>query len=209
MWFRGIPYARTGGGLSACFRVAVAISLAVMAAMAPAQAAAKRPHLDAARTVDAPNGFSGVCARYSWACARSGRASPAGHDVLALAEKVNASINRQTREVADEVQYKRAEYWALPTARGGDCEDFALAKKQALIAGGVAPERLLIATVLDRRRNPHAILVLRTDAGDYVLDNLTNRILGWRETGYTFLRMQNPASPDQWSAVLAGGVLGG
>lgn len=209
MWFRGFPYARTRGGSPASLRAAMALILALAAVIAPAHASGKRPHLEATRSADAPEGFSGVCARYGWACARSGRAGSVGPDVLSLAEKVNAAINRQTREVSDESQYSRKEYWALPTDRGGDCEDFALAKKQALIGNGIAPERLLIATVLDRRSNPHAVLVLRTDGGDYVLDNLTNRILGWRETGYTFLRMQNPASPGQWSAILAGGVLGG
>ena len=209
MWFRGFPYARPEGGSPGHLRVCVALGLALMAALAPAHAAGQRPHLEALQSVDAPDGFSGVCARYGWACARSGRATSAGRDVLALAEKVNTSINRQTREVADEVQYNLSEYWALPTALGGDCEDFALAKKQALISNGVVPEQLLLATVLDQRGNPHAVLVLRTDSGDYVLDNLTNSILAWRETGYTFLRMQNPASPGQWKAVLAGGVLGG
>jgi predicted transglutaminase-like cysteine proteinase len=71
---------------------------------------------------------------------------------------------------------------------------------------GVAAERLLIATVLDRRQNPHAVLVLRTDRGDYVLDNLANRMMHWSDTGYTFLRMQNPKAPGQWVAVFAGGV---
>ena len=53
------------------------------------------------------------------------------------------------------------------------------------------------------------MLVVRTDTGDFVLDNLTDRVLDWRKTGYTFLRMQNPQAPNRWSAVLAGGVLGG
>ncbi|NNF23413.1 MAG: hypothetical protein HKN63_01200 [Rhodobacteraceae bacterium] len=207
MRIRGLSYA----ALRQAARVSLAAALAVCLAgtSEPARASENQPHLKAVRSVDAPNGFSGVCARYDWACAKSGRTTSLGRDVLVLAEKLNRSINRSTREIADDEQYRRAEYWALPTARGGDCEDFALAKKQALIAGGVVPERLLIATVLDRAQNPHAVLVLRTDAGDYILDNLTNRIVGWRETGYTFLRMQNPASPGQWSAVLRGGILGG
>ncbi len=208
MWFRGFPYARNKGGSSVSLRAAVALSLALTATLSPAHATSDRPFLQTVKAVDAPEGFSGICTRYGWACARSGHAAPDGRKALALATEVNARINRQTREIADLVQYKRNEYWALPTSRGGDCEDFALAKKQALIAEGIAPESLLIATVLDRSRNPHAVLVLRTDAGDYVLDNLTNRILGWRETGYTFLRMQNPAAPGKWSAILAGGVLG-
>ena len=209
MWFRGFSYSWTESGSPAFLRVGLTLCLALMTTLAPAHASGKRPHLEALHRVDEPNGFSDVCVRYDWACTRSGRATSTGREVLTIAQTVNTIINRQTREVTDEVQYNRSEYWALPTARGGDCEDFALAKKQALISKGIAAEKLLIATVLDRRNNPHAVLVLRIDAGDYILDNVTNRILGWQETGYTFLRMQNPDSPSQWLAVLAGGVLGG
>lgn len=175
----------------------------------PAAATALRPHLTPVKEVGAPDGFSGVCARYAWACAQSGGENLSNGDLLALAEKINLAVNRSTREISDEAQYALPEYWALPTSRGGDCEDFALAKKQALVTRGVAPQRLLIATVLDRKSNPHAVLVVRTDTGDFVLDNLTDRVLDWRKTGYTFLRMQNPQAPNRWSAVLAGGVLGG
>ena len=207
MWYRGFSHILITRGR----RVAVSAAIAVAAAMAlpGAAVAGQASWIEAVRDADAPNGFSGVCSRYAWACAKGGRNASAPRDLMPLAEEINLSINRRTREVSDEAQYARAEYWALPTARGGDCEDFALAKKRALISRGVAPERLLIATVLDRKRNPHAVLVLRTDAGDFVLDNLTNRVLGWQQTGYTFLRMQNPKSPNRWSVVLKGGMLGG
>lgn len=205
MWKRGTTYGFWTRGL----RVGLALALSCAFLPNHALSASKRPYLQLVKDVSAPDGFSGVCGRYSWACARSGTASPKGQELLALADRVNLAINRRVREVSDQAQYNRKEYWALPTARGGDCEDFALAKKQALIAQGVAPEQLLIATVLDRKKNPHAVLVLRTDAGDVILDNLTNRIVGWNQTGYTFLRMQNPAAPNRWSALLTGGILGG
>ena len=207
MWYRGFSQNLIERGRKVAVHATVVT--AALVALTGASTAGQTSWIEAARDADAPNGFAGVCARYAWACAKSGRNTSTPRDLMPLAKQVNFSINRQTREVSDEAQYARAEYWALPTARGGDCEDFALAKKRALIAKGVAPERLLIATVLDRQRNPHAVLVLRTDAGDFVLDNLTNRIVGWQQTGYTFLRMQNPKSPNRWSAVLKGGMLGG
>ena len=126
--------------------------------------------------------------------------------ILRVANRVNRAVNRQIAEVADQAQYNRQEFWALPTSMGGDCEDFALLKRQQLMAMGVPGERLLIATVLDRQRRGHAVLVLRTDRGDVVLDNLTNRIKHWSQTGYTFLRMQDPDAPSRWNAVFAGGV---
>ncbi len=110
-------------------------------------------------------------------------------------------------QISDASQYRRDELWALPTRRGGDCEDFALLKKRELIRLGIPAERLLIATVLDRKYRGHAVLVVRTHRGDMVLDNLTNRVMRWERTGYTFMKMQNPARPDTWQAILAGGLL--
>ncbi len=159
------------------------------------------------KAVSAPAGFRGVCDRYAWACDRSSAATVRdASDKLALANKINRAVNRQVREISDQRQYKTREYWALPTRRGGDCEDFALLKKRELQRAGIAPDRLLIATVLDRKRRAHAVLVLRTEAGDYVLDNLTSRIKPWNKTGYSFLRMQDPSVASGWTAVMRGGI---
>jgi predicted transglutaminase-like cysteine proteinase len=61
----------------------------------------------------------------------------------------------------------------------------------------VSADRLLIAAVLDKKDKVHAVLVLRTEMGDYVLDNLTSRVLPWNTTGYAFLRMQDPNQPSR------------
>lgn len=156
-----------------------------------------------------PEGSSGMCARYGWACAKGARHGRIGPDGLRIATRLNADINRQVRAISDQSQYSRAEVWTLPSARGGDCEDFALLKKKRLIEQGFPAHQLLIATVLDHNHAPHAVLVMRTTVGDYVLDNLTNRVLTWRDTGYTFLKMQDPQAPHQWQAVLAGGIARG
>lgn len=158
-------------------------------------------------TVAAPAGATDLCTTYQWACARADVAVQISAEQLAFADALNRRINREVRSISDQTQYRRPEHWALPTKRGGDCEDFALIKKKKLIQAGVNPQHLLVATVLDRNRNPHAVLVIRTPQGDYVLDNLHDRILQWQSTGYTFLRMQNPANPVEWTAVLAGGII--
>lgn len=97
-----------------------------------------------------------------------------------------------------------AEYWSLSSVCGGDCEDFVLLKKRVLIARKPPAARLLFAAVLDDSRRSHAVLVLRTD--DLVLDTLTDRVLGWRETGYAFVRMQ-AAGPRPMGVVLTGSFL--
>lgn len=155
--------------------------------------------------IKAPDGAEGLCRKYSWACSQTRQSGQLTKGDLKKVSVINKQINRKTRAIDDQSQYRTTEYWTLPSARGGDCEDFALLKKRDLIQAGIAPNRLLIATVLDRRRGGHAVLVFRTDTGDVVLDNLTNRILPWTKTKYTFLRMQDPKSPNRWVGVFEGG----
>ncbi len=151
----------------------------------------------------APSGAQAICQTYSWACARG--AGVSGEEAMQRVIAVNRQVNRSVRSIDDDRQYGVSEYWALPTATGGDCEDFALLKKRELVSQGVDPRRLLIATVLDRNRNPHAVLVFRSDSGDLVLDNLTNKVRNWRETHYVFLQMQDPDRPTGWVNVYASG----
>lgn len=145
--------------------------------------------------ISAPSGAGGLCATYQWACATSSSARTPDMRTLGA---VNRKVNRATREVSDQAQYRKADVWTLPSRRGGDCEDFALLKKKQLIAMGYDPDRLLLTTVLDRKGGSHAVLIVRTAAGDYVLDNLVDSIRPWNRTGYTFLRMQDPTAPQRW-----------
>lgn len=185
-------------------RTLIAAAAAVMALSGAALAidgAGSAAFLPVKQAAPAPEGASGLCRSYDWACA-SGAMAPAGADVLKLAAKVNSAANDAIRPISDQRQFAVAERWSLPTAKGGDCEDYALYKKQQLIAAGVSPNRLLVAVVLDRKRQPHAVLVLRSDMGDFVLDNMTKRVLPWDKTGYAFLRMQDPKNPSAWVSVM-------
>lgn len=202
---RGAAIAKSRFARDLSLVTALVVSLA-----APAHAIdARRPDtglLPVKAVVSAPQGAGNICTTYDWACARSTRAVVIDKTALDVVRQVNSRINRAVRPVSDLQQYRIAERWALPTKRGGDCEDYALAKKRELIAAGFAPQSLLIATVLDRKGGSHAVLVLRTGAQDLVLDNLTSTIKPWQKTGYTFLRLQNPENPRQWVSVFAGGM---
>lgn len=182
---------------------AVALLVSTGAAAAPKPVPA---HLAAVREVPAPLAAENLCRQHAWACAGGGRKSTAPETALTLARSVNRAVNAEVRSISDAAQYGREDLWALPTARGGDCEDFVLAKKKRLVEAGLPGASLMIATVLDRRRDPHAVLVLRTRSSDYVLDNVTDRIVPWHKTGYSFLRMQSPVEPRRWNAIAAGGI---
>lgn len=198
---------RTRANLEQAARLVALTLFATIAFMTFANASGQNgpSFLPTTVSVVAPSGAMNICWTYEWACAESAQSGELTSQNLTLVHQINKNVNSRVREVADSSQYNQAEFWSLPTARGGDCEDFALLKKRELIRYGIDPKRLLLATVLDRKRNAHAVLVLRSDRGDYVLDNLTNDILDWRTTRYTFLRMQNPNAPRSWVGVFRGG----
>ena len=91
-----------------------------------------------------------------------------------MASRVNSMMNAK-RYITDSKNYGQNDYWATPVEffkRGGDCEDYAIAKYTALRALGVPENRLRIAIVQDLQKNvPHAILIVYTDKGAMVLDN--------------------------------------
>jgi len=92
---------------------------------------------------------------------------------------VNNYIN-SVRYVEDSVNYKQSDYWATPIeflTRGGDCEDYAIAKYASLRALGFSADQMRIAIVQDQVKNvPHAILVVYTDGVAHVLDNQDKRV---------------------------------
>lgn len=97
-----------------------------------------------------------------------------------MASRVNDVMNAK-RYIVDSKNWGTSDYWATPIEfmqRGGDCEDFAIAKYAALRALGVPEERLRIAIVHDTQKNiPHALLIVYTDQGAYYLDNQTTKIV--------------------------------
>ena len=87
---------------------------------------------------------------------------------------VNEYVN-QFRYIEDQDNFGKSDHWATPGeffAKGGDCEDFAIAKYAMLKQLGVADNRMRLAIVQDKIKNiPHAILIVYTDQGAMILDN--------------------------------------
>lgn len=181
-----------------CGMVALICGSVMIGSSASARDAAFIPSVAASPP---PSGAQQLCYQYTWACAHKAAVTMSSYQEMKLVKQINRRVNASTRAVTDQYQYKTRELWALPTSLGGDCEDFALLKKRDLIEAGIDPRKLLIATVLDTRRNSHAVLVYRSSQGDLVLDNLTNKIKPWKATRYLFLRMQDPNEPRRWVGV--------
>lgn len=114
---------------------------------------------------------------------------------------INDQMNRQIVPVSDLDLYRVDEFWTYPDGYG-DCEDIALAKRAALIAGGWDPSTLLMAVVRQPNGEGHAVLMARTDRGDLILDNQDGLIRLWSETPYQYLKRQSQANPAQWVDIL-------
>jgi predicted transglutaminase-like cysteine proteinase len=89
--------------------------------------------------------------------------------------EINRAINLAVRPVSDLAQYGQLDVWASPLAtltRGGDCEDYAIAKFVALRRAGIAPDDLRIVIMRDTiRGEDHAVAVARLDGHWLTLDN--------------------------------------
>jgi len=94
--------------------------------------------------------------------------------ILKMAQRVNSLMNEK-KYILDKNNWGKSDYWATPIEfmqRGGDCEDFAIAKYMSLKALGVPESRLRVAIVQDERKDiPHAILIVYAENGPVILDN--------------------------------------
>jgi predicted transglutaminase-like cysteine proteinase len=67
-----------------------------------------------------------------------------------------------------------------------------------LIQAGWPRSALLITVVRDQKDEGHAVLTVKTDKGDYVLDNQVSEIRLWAETGYRYVKRQSQIDPNVW-----------
>lgn len=148
-----------------------------------------------------PIGFVSFCARNPSECQPDRGTRVARHRMTPerwrLVHQVNTHVNAIISPVSDEELYGEAEYWAYPSD-AGDCEDYVLMKQRYLEQLGFARSALLITVVLDERDEGHAVLMIRTDQGDYVLDNRRNDIRRWSELEYSYLKRQSARNPREW-----------
>lgn len=117
-------------------------------------------------------------------------------------QEVNNHYNTTITAVSDRDIYGVDEFWTFPSRGYGDCEDFALAKRAALIERGWPASTLLISVVMQPNGEGHAVLMVRTDRGDLILDNQQALIKVWTDTPYTFLKRQHQAHAGQWVDIL-------
>ena len=150
-------------------------------------------------TARSPIGWVEFCAENPGDC-RGGTSQPrdivmsqtAWRDLL----RVNKWVNETIKPITDMDHWGVIEKWSLPTDGYGDCEDYVLLKRKMLIDAGWPREALLITVVRDKKGEGHAVLTVKSDKGEFVLDNQNENVLAWTETGYRFVKRQSQSDPE-------------
>ena len=150
-----------------------------------------------------PMAFTQFCLRYSDQCKprRVFRGGPVRlteerwDDLKEVNKSVNAAIVAEpnTKGLA-------GEKWLINPA-SGDCNDYAVSKRFELLKRGWPSRALLLSEVVTAWGEHHLVLVVRTSAGDLVLDNLSPRIRPWVQAPYRWVRMQSPKNPNFWASL--------
>ena len=186
------------------FLSAAAVILAVTAANLNAANATTEDqflYVSVHEVTRAPIGWIDFCASYAGECATTPTTprdivlTPRAFKDLA---RVNKWVNDTIKPMTDMEHWGVIERWSYPDDGYGDCEDYVLLKRRLLMQAGWPREALLITVVRDKKDEGHAVLTVKTDRGEFILDNQVGDILQWSETGYRFVKRQSQHDPNVW-----------
>jgi len=150
-----------------------------------------------------PVGYYEYCRRYRNECARAPEGAMIKLTELGWREivSVNAEVNAAVAPLTDMQIFGVEERWEYPT-RVGDCEDYALLKRRRLNELGYPLGALLLTVARDSKGGGHAVLTVVTDFGDFVLDNLEQKVLLWKDTEIYYLKRQSGEDPNRWVSLV-------
>jgi predicted transglutaminase-like cysteine proteinase len=199
---RGAPLA----GVDNKLRHAV-LALAIASFATPADARDHQDTIAAELTEAAPAlaPFQHIrfCLRYPSDC-KSNPAEAARIDLtpqkLELLDHVNRVVNATIVPTVKTHGAAIGDGWTIAPSMG-DCNDYAVTKRHALVQSGLPAKALRLSIVKTRSEIGHLVLVVVTTKGDLVLDNLTETIRPWQSTDYRWLKIQSAGDARLWFAV--------
>jgi predicted transglutaminase-like cysteine proteinase len=157
-----------------------------------------------------PYGWFDFCSRHADECkvkksqAEDVQLTP---EVWALLNQINRYGNATILPISNFQHWgTMLDHWDYPTDGKGDCKVYALLKRKLLLDAGLPRQVLLMTIVRDLNNEGHTILTVRTDRGDFVLDNLSDDVRAWDSTGYLYVKRQAQTDPNVWLDL--GGVRG-
>jgi predicted transglutaminase-like cysteine proteinase len=184
--------------------IAAAAALIAVLATHPADAGERPLFVATGATARPPIGWVDFCSNHAKECdTRPIEARDALLTAKAWKEltRINKWVNETVKPVTDLEHWGVVERWNFPDDGYGDCEDYVLLKRRMLMQSGWPRQSLLITVVRDKRGDGHAVLTVKTDRGEFVLDNQNEDVLLWSETGYRFVKRQSQNDPNVWIAL--------
>ncbi|HXW71714.1 MAG TPA: transglutaminase-like cysteine peptidase [Methylocella sp.] len=151
--------------------------------------------------VATPFGWTDFCRRYQGECGGGPlAAADISYETKTVKEisRVNHKVNAEIRPLSDIEHWGVIDQWDYPPDGRGDCEDYALLKRKLLIDEGFPRQALLMTIVKDENSEGHAVLTVKTSAGDFILDNRNDELKLWSETGYHFVKRQSQLDQNIW-----------
>jgi predicted transglutaminase-like cysteine proteinase len=118
--------------------------------------------------------------------------------------RVNREVNGAIKARTDQAHWGIEDRWDFAEDGYGDCEDYQLVKRRRLVEAGFPRRALRMTVVIDELGEGHAVMMVRTDRGDYILDNKRDEVLPWSQTGYTYVKREGDAG-TAWASL--GGVV--
>ena len=191
-------------------RIAVRVSflLLLLAVAAPLRAQGLPVEASFAAVGDAtrtPYGWADLCGRQPQECQVEALDPVDLHlspRTWAILERIDARVNADIEPVSNLDHWgTMLDHWDYPSDVKGDCKIYALWKRKLLIDLGFPRQALLMTIVRDLEGNGHTILTVKTDRGDYILDNMVPEIRAWDATGYKFVKRQSQTDPNLWVSV--------
>jgi predicted transglutaminase-like cysteine proteinase len=149
----------------------------------------------------APSGWAEFCRNYKSECdvqQSLPRKIALTAEVWDKLSEVNHWANAHIKPTPDRKHWGRINKWYFAEDGRGDCKDYVLVKRRMLMQAGLPREALLITVVWTPQDNGHAVLIVRTDKGDYVLDNLSSKVVLWNQTPYDYVMRQTQSDPSTW-----------
>jgi len=155
----------------------------------------------AEKSKEGPPGWAEFCRNYKSEC----DVKPSDpHKIAVTAEvwdklvDVNRWANTHIKPTEDRKHWGKINKWYFADDGKGDCKDYVIVKRRMLMEAGLPREALLITIVWTPQEKGHAVLTVRTDRGDYVLDSLSSKIVLWNQTPYDYVMRQSQSNPNAW-----------
>jgi predicted transglutaminase-like cysteine proteinase len=174
------------------------LAAAIAGGSAQAQSATQISKIRFGQPSGIPNGYYELCVAYPDLCRmRPGQIPVTDDGSVALTSVVMDQLKSVNVIVNAAIRPSHRDAWT-PGEAVGDCKDFAMTKRQRLIDNGWPTSALPTAIVRTSSGELHLVLVARTSEGDFVLDNLTAKIVPWSSVSYLWEKIQSPTDGLTW-----------